>query len=577
MLGRLAAPPVSRGCLDLTEIEELQSADGLIDLDQADSAHRLAELRDYLRKSAQHADAVLAEQFWAGEDVVQLVHARAWFVEQLLLLAWKKLVPFVDDVSLVAVGGYGRGELHPHSDIDLLILLGDEVGAERLTAEIEAFVQLLWDAGFYLGHSVRSASECAEDAAADVVTTTTFMESRLLAGSRELLSGMLEAVSPEHIWSSKAFFEAKFEEQQQRHARYHDTAYNLESNIKEGPGGLRDIQMISWVTRRHFGARTLHGLVENGVITEREHDDLVGGQRLLWRVRYALHLLAGRGEDRLLFDFQRQIAERFGFEDSATSLAVEQFMQLYYRTVMRLERLNESLLQLLQEALSRGRAVEVREIGNEFRARNGYLEPASDTVFVKRPAALMEMFVLLAREKDLRGVSAATIRAIRDHLYLVDDDFRQSEEVNRHFLALLRQPQGVYTQLQRMNRYGLLAAYLPAFGNIVGRMQYDLFHVYTVDQHTLFVVRNLRRFAYGKYKERFPHCRAVFKRIARPELLYLAAIFHDIAKGRGFLRPPGHRTRRAQDGRLAGALPPVDVADCTAQRPVGSAECPDVR
>jgi [protein-PII] uridylyltransferase len=496
MLGRLAAPPVSRGCLDLAEIEELQSAESLIDLGQADSAQRLAELRDYLRKSAQHADAVLAEQFWAGEDVVQLVHARAWFVEQLLLLAWKKLVPFVDDVSLVAVGGYGRGELHPHSDIDLLILLGDEVGAERLTAEIEAFVQLLWDAGFYLGHSVRSASECAEDAAADVVTTTTFMESRLLAGSRELLSGMLEAVSPEHIWPSKAFFEAKFEEQQQRHARYHDTAYNLESNIKEGPGGLRDIQMISWVTRRHFGARTLHGLVENGVITEREHDDLVGGQRLLWRVRYALHLLAGRGEDRLLFDFQRQIAERFGFEDSATSLAVEHFMQLYYRTVMRLERLNESLLQLLQEALSRGRAVEVREIGNEFR-------------------------------------SAATIRAIRDHLYLVDDDFRQSEEVNRHFLALLRQPQGVYTQLQRMNRYGLLAAYLPAFGNIVGRMQYDLFHVYTVDQHTLFVVRNLRRFAYGKYKERFPHCRAVFKRIARPELLYLAAIFHDIAKGRG--------------------------------------------
>ena len=291
--------------------------------------------------------------------------------------------------------------------------------------------------------------------------------------------------------------------------------------------------MISWVTRRHFGARTLHGLVENGVITEREHDDLVGGQRLLWRIRYALHLLAGRGEDRLLFDYQRQIAERFGFKDSATALAVEQFMQLYYRTVMRLERLNESLLQLLQEILSPRAPAEVRELTGEFRVRNGYLEPSSDTVFVKRPAALMDMFVLLASEESLRGVTAATIRAIRHHLYLADDEFRQSEEVNRLFLALLQQPEGVYTQLQRMNRYGLLAAYLPAFGNIVGRMQYDLFHVYTVDQHTLFVVRNLRRFAYGKYKERFPHCRAVFKRIAKPELLYLAAIFHDIAKGRG--------------------------------------------
>jgi [protein-PII] uridylyltransferase len=322
-------------------------------------------------------------------------------------------------------------------------------------------------------------------------------------------------------------------EQQARHARYPETAYNLEPTLKEGPGGLRDIQMISWVTRRHLGARTLHGLVENGFINEREHRDLVGGQRLLWRIRYALHLLAGRAEDRLLFDFQRQIAERFGFTDSDTALAVEQFMQLYYRTVMRLERLNESLLQLFQEALSPDAAVDIRPLGEDYRARNGYLEPAGDTVFVKRPAALMELFVLLARDQTLRGVTAATIRAVREHLYLVDDAFRQSAEVNGYFLELLKQPEGVYTQLQRMNRYGLLAAFIPAFGNIVGRMQYDLFHVYTVDQHTLFVVRNLRRFAYGKYQERFPHARLVFKRIARPELLYLAAMFHDIAKGRG--------------------------------------------
>jgi [protein-PII] uridylyltransferase len=464
---------------------------------------------------------------------VQLVHARAWFVEQLLLLAWKKLVPFLDGVSLVAVGGYGRGELHPFSDIDLLILLADDLGDGLPKAEIEAFVQLLWDAGFYLGHSVRTVAECAEDAAADVVTTTTFMESRLLAGSRELLEAMLEATSPEQIWPSNAFFEAKFEEQQQRHARFHETAYNLEPNIKEGPGGLRDIQMISWVTRRHFGARTLHGLVEHEFINEREHRDLVGGQRSLWRIRYALHLLAGRAEDRLLFDFQRQIAERFGFADSDTTLAVEQFMQLYYRTVMRLERLNESLLQRFQEALATGPRPAARQLGEEFQVRNGYLEPSSDTVFVRRPAALMELFVLLARDESLRGVTAETIRSIRDHLYLVDDAFRDSEVVNSCFLELLRQPEGVYTELQRMNRYGVLAAFIPAFGNIVGRMQYDLFHVYTVDQHTLFVVRNLRRFAYGKYKDRFPHARSVFKRIAKPELLYLAAIFHDIAKGRG--------------------------------------------
>jgi len=533
MLGRLAAPPESRGCLDLAAIEKLESRDGVIDLDGSAAAERIAALRDFLRAAALKADECLAKQFWAGEDVVQLVHARAWFVEQLLLLAWKKLVPFLEGVSLVAVGGYGRGELHPFSDIDLLILLADDLGDDLPKSEIEAFVQLLWDAGFYLGHSVRTVAECAEDAASDVVTTTTFMESRLLAGSRELLDAMLEVTSPERIWPSRAFFTAKFEEQQQRHARFHDTAYNLEPNIKEGPGGLRDIQMISWVTRRHFGARTLHGLVEHEFINAREHRDLVGGQRSLWRIRYALHLLAGRAEDRLLFDFQRQIAERFGFVDSATTLAVEQFMQLYYRTVMRLERLNESLLQRFQEALAEGPKPEARRLEDEFQVRNGYLEPVSDTVFVRRPAALMELFVLLARDESLRGVTADTIRSVRDHLYLVDDAFRDSETVNGYFLELLRQPEGVYTQLQRMNRYGLLAAFIPAFGNIVGRMQYDLFHVYTVDQHTLFVVRNLRRFAYGKYKERFPHARSVFKRIAKPELLYLAAIFHDIAKGRG--------------------------------------------
>ena len=532
MHGRLAALPATSGCLDLDKIEALEKS-GVIDLEKKSSLKKIAELRDFLRSSMEHADARLAELFWGGEDVVELVHSRGWVVEQLLLLAWKKLVHFTDNISLVAVGGYGRGELHPGSDIDLLILLADDFDQSLIRNEMEAFVQLLWDAGFYLGHSVRTVSESAEDAADDVVTTTTFMESRLLAGSLELLNQMLAKTSPRQIWSAKEFFVAKYEEQKQRHERYHETAYNLEPNIKEGPGGLRDIQMISWVARRHLGSETLHGLVQYGYLNGAEYRDLLGGQHFLWRVRFALHALAGRAEDRLLFDFQRQIAERFGFEDSPTSLAVEKFMQLYYRTVMRLERLNESLLQLFQEALLSLDGEEVVELNDDFQVRNGFVELKNELVFENRPLALMELFVLLARHDNLAGVTAATIRAIRDHLYLVDEEFRCSPEVNACFLELLRQPEGVYTQLRRMNRYGLLAALIPAFGNIVGRMQYDLFHVYTVDQHTLFVVRNLRRFAYGKYKERFPHARSVFKRIAKPELLYLAAIFHDIAKGRG--------------------------------------------
>lgn len=545
MLGRLAAPPASSGCLDLVTIEAFAERIQLVDQQSPDAIEKTAGLRDFLRASLKSADDNLAEKFWAGDDIVQLVRARAWVVEQLLLLAWKSLVPFSENISLIAVGGFGRGELHPHSDVDLLILLEDGIGDSMPKIEIESYVQVLWDAGFYLGHSVRSLQECCEEARDEVVTLTTIMESRLLAGSRPLLDAMFEATSGEHMWSGSQFFTAKFEEQKQRHARYHETAYNLEPNIKEGPGGLRDIQMISWVAKRHYGARTLHGLVENGVISESEHRDLVGGQRFLWRVRFALHLLAERAEDRLLFDYQGQIAERFGFQDRENSLAVEQFMQLYYRTVMRLERLNESLLQLYQEALLFSPEDEAIPLDDEFQIRHGFLEPVNDAVFVRRPAALMKLFVLLARKEELRGVTAASIRMIRDHLYLVDDDFRKSEEVNAKFLELLRQPEGVYTQLRRMNRYGLLAALIPEFGNIVGRMQYDLFHVYTVDQHTLFVVRNLRRFAYGKYRERFPHARPVFKRIAKPELLYLAAIYHDIAKGRG----GDHSQLGAEDAR----------------------------
>ncbi len=345
MHGRLAALPATSGCLDLEQLETIEST-GVINLEASDGVKKITQLRQFLRSSMEQADAILAERFWGGEDVVELVHSRAWVVEQLLLLAWKKLVPFTRKVSMVAVGGYGRGELHPNSDVDLLVLLDNSIDKAFLKNEIEAFVQLLWDAGFYLGHSVRTIAECAEDAAADVVTVTSFMESRLLAGSMDLLNQLLADTASTRMWDGKAFFEAKYAEQKQRHERYHDTAYNLEPNIKEGPGGLRDIQMISWVARRHLGAENLHGLVEHGYLTQAEHSDLVGGQHLLWRIRYALHLLAGRAEDRLLFDFQRQIAERFGFKDSATSLAVEQFMQLYYRTVMRLERLNESLLQL---------------------------------------------------------------------------------------------------------------------------------------------------------------------------------------------------------------------------------------
>lgn len=526
-MNRLSAPAALRGCFDISEMQSL-----------AAGAANLGEVRERIREALAAADRLLAERFWAGDDVVDLVRARAFAVEQLVLQAWQWcLEDFLasDDLHpcLVAVGGFGRGELHPHSDVDLLILVAAEAPeGSALREAIESFVQLLWDAGFYLGHSVRTLETCISEAESDVATATSLMESRLLDGPGQLYDRLCEAIRVENMWPAPAFFTSKFEEQHQRHARFNDTAYNLEPNIKEGPGGLRDIQMISWVAKRHFGVQTLQGLVEHGFLTSNEYEDLENGQRLLWRVRFALHLLAGRAEDRLLFDHQREIALRFGFSDDQANLAVEQFMQIHYRNVMQLERLNERLLQLFQEELLYTSNDEAIPVTGDFSARHGFIEITDESALVRRPALIMEFFLVLARDPELRGVRASTVRTIRDHVHLVDDDFRNDPEVNSIFLELLSQPQGVYTQLSRMNRYGVLAAYLPVFGNIVGRMQYDLFHVYTVDQHTLFVVRNLRRFAYGKYREEFPHARSVFRRIERPELLYLAALFHDIAKGR---------------------------------------------
>ena len=520
--GRLARPAAAEGCLD-TELLAGQTAD------QSQS-----QLIRTLRSTLAKADDCLARKFHAFEDVNQLVKARAWVVDELIVCAWNKLIPPGDNVSLIAVGGFGRGELHPHSDVDLLILLQKSPPGEHLRAAIEDFVTMLWDAGFYLGHSVRTLDTCVSEAKKDIATATSLMESRLLSGSRQMQEEMLDATAADRVWSAVEFFDAKFEEQLRRHEQYHGTAYNLEPNIKESPGGLRDIQMIGWVAKRHFGTQSLHTLVERGFLTEDELQDLKDGRTFLWEIRFALHLLAGRGEDRLLFEFQRKIAEHFfsGQEAQQSNAVVEQFMQRYYRTVMQNERLNEMLLQLFSEELLSNKTEPSTQLGKDFRITHGFLEVVDENLFVHRPVAMMELFVLLAKHKQLLGVRASTIRLIRGSLQLVDEAFRADPQARQYFYELLCQPSGVYTQLQRMNRYGFLAAFIPAFAHIVGRMQFDLFHVYTVDQHILFMVRNLRRFAYGKYHTEFAHAQDIFKQIDHPEILYLAALFHDIAKGR---------------------------------------------
>ena len=500
---------------------------------QEPGADDLAALLPRLRQLLKDAGATLIRRFDAGEPVQNLVHARAWLVDRVLLHCWRNTVGDTREAALVAVGGYGRGELLPGSDVDLMILLA-QGESSQLAARLEGFLTFLWDIGLEVGHSVRTLDDCEEQARADVTVVTNLMEARLLDGPRELFEAMRERTGPDRIWPSDRFFEAKLEEQAQRYRRFDDAVYNLEPNIKEGPGGLRDVQIIGWVVKRHFGSDTLAELVRHGFLTEAEYRALDQGQQFLWKVRFGLHALAGRREDRLLFEYQRQLATRFGYHDSEHRLAVEHFMKDYYRTIQELSRLNEMLLQLFKEALLHadepGRPT---PINRRFQARRGFLEVVDDSVFRRYPFALLELFLVMQQHPELEGVRATTIRLVRENRHLIDEDFRRDIRARSLFMEIFRQPHGLTHELRRMNRYGILAAYYPPFGQIVGQMQHDLFHVYTVDEHTLMVVRNLRRMTVPEFADELPLCSRISKTIPKPELLYLAGFFHDIAKGRG--------------------------------------------
>ncbi len=477
----------------------------------------------------------LARLFHEGLTAAELVPARARLIDQLLVRAWHRFVDADDSaIALVAVGGYGRGELHPGSDIDIMILLDQEAALGARREAIEGFLTFLWDVGLEVGQSLRTLEDCVTQAEDDVTVATNLMEARLIFGPEPLFQQMRTVTGPDRVWPSGEFFKAKRAEQVGRHQRFHDTAYNLEPNVKEGPGNLRDLQTIGWVAKRHFGAETLHDLVAHGFLTDGEYEALIRSQNFLWRIRFALHVLTGRREDRLLFDHQRQLADWFGYRDEPHNLAIEQFMQRYYRTVMQLSRLNEMLLQLFEEAiLLQGEPSNPLPINRRFQNNRGYLEVTQGQVFLRYPFALLELFLIMAQHPELKGVRASTIRLIREHTHLMDETFRNDVRAKSLFMEFLRQPRGITTELRRMNAYGVLAAYLPEFGRIAGRMQYDLFHTYTVDQHTLFVVRNLRRLYLPRYNYELPQHSEVMSRIAKPELLYIAALYHDIAKGRG--------------------------------------------
>ncbi len=506
------------------------------------------------RASLVQADAGLAVQFDQGDSVDRLVALRSAAVDALILDAWTRCMPVDAGLALFAIGGYGRGELFPQSDIDLLVLAEDEMPQTHGDA-LARFLALLWDAGLQASQAVRSPAQCVE-AAADQTVLTAMMEWRALAADDAAQNALKSAISPDRVWPAGEFFRAKVQEQTQRHARFGDTSDNLEPNLKDGPGGLRDIQTLRWMAQRLLGSGNLESMLAFGQIGAVEFDTLERERKALSRLRFGLHLVAKRREERLRFDYQKLLAARLGHTDEADNLAVEQMMQGFYRSAGRVLRINDRLQQRFEEQLEGEGEAEV--LDDHFELRRGYLAVRDRAWLLQGAAQVFALFAAWAAHPTIRGLHSMTAWALAETLQKIPAYPAADAALREQFLQLLRGPQPVKV-LERMARLGVLGRWIPAFAQVSGRMQFDLFHVYTVDQHTLAVLRNLAIFANATPDERFSTAHTVWPSLRKPELLLLAGLFHDIGKGRG----GDHSELGAVDARefcLAHALSEADTA-----------------
>ena len=433
-------------------------------------------------------------------------------------------------VALVAVGGYGRGELFPHSDVDVLILLeAAPSAAERAT--IENLISLLWDLGLALGHSVRTVDECQSEARGDVTVLTSLLEARLIAGPRRLFDRFHRAVLD--VLDPASYFRAKVLEQRQRYIKFNESPYSLEPNVKESPGGLRDLHVLLWIARAGGFGTTWTELARRGLITPEEAGLIRLSERRLKQVRAWLHLITGRREDRLVFDVQQAVAQRAGFQATAARRASEVLMQRYYWAAKAVTQMNTIVLQNIELRLFHRADDPAQPLDETFVTRSELLDLRSPDALDADPNGILRAFLLMAQHQELRGMSAPLMRALWHARVRIDARYRRDPANRATFLAILQQPKGVLHELRRMNQLSVLGRYLPVFRRIVGQMQHDLFHVYTVDQHILQVLRKLRRFALAEHAHEFPLCSQLIADFDKPWLLYIAALFHDIAKGRG--------------------------------------------
>lgn len=465
-------------------------------------------------------------------DAVTLVKHRAKLIDQLLWCLWQHSGLPQQQLTLIAVGGYGRGELHPHSDIDLLLLCQSEASLSAHSDALQSFITLLWDLKLDVGHSVRTLEECSPIAANDLTIITNLMESRTITGDISLHQQLLSNIAPEHIWPAKEFFSAKWEELRNRHRKHNNSEYNLEPNVKNSPGTLRDIQTVAWATMRYFGKGTLQFLQEKEFLTSSEFERLQRSMCFLWQVRYALHMLAGREEDRLLYDLQRKVAALLGFEDDGHQLGVELFMKQFYRNQLAtMELCDLLLLHFNEDFMKHDHKPEIEVINEHFHLNNGYLQINDPELFTQHPQWLLEVFLLMARTLQAKGIHSKTIRALRDSRHLIDENYRKNPKHNEIFMQLLHNGTRVVREFRRMMRYGILGNYIPEFGHIIGLMEHDLFHIHTVDEHSFRMMHFLRKLRFGEARERFPlAAQLALQHLENKEVLYLTALLHDTGK-----------------------------------------------
>ncbi|WP_246028888.1 [protein-PII] uridylyltransferase [Litorilituus sediminis] len=471
------------------------------------------------------------KEAFADSDISDLLSARAAFVDATLKKLWCQHHLDEYQISLVAVGGYGRGELHPKSDVDILLLTQESIDTD-LEAKISSFITQLWDIKLDIGHSVRSIKECLKQAVNDVTVATNLMEMRQIAGNEGLTQQLLPLLHEDVFWTSEKFFIAKCKEQEQRHQQYHGAAYTLEPNLKANPGGLRDIQTIVWVAKRHFLADSLEELVQHNYLYPNEFFELLEAQDYLWRMRFALHFVAGRSENRLLFDYQTDVAKMMGFGDEGKA-PVERMMKRFFRIIARVAELNTMLLQHFEQAIiKKPEETTITEINQDFELVDTLINTRNDRIFM-RPVKMIEMFLIIAQEPNIKGIHSHTLRLMRNARRRLISGLIDYAECRRMFMAIIRHPRGLGLAFNLMHRHGIISSYLPLWRSIVGQMQFDLFHAYSVDEHSYRVIKNLYQFSLKEHNHKFPLCSKIVQKIRKPEVLYLAGIFHDIAKGRG--------------------------------------------